>query len=412
MAAPVLANRVVVFVNKIGTDDAGYNPVGAPWSRLTIAAALADLLANYPAGTIAEPTELTLGPGTYTVTSDLAIPPNVFVTGSGDADSAVNTVIQLVGSDIILSPDWANGACIGGLANLVVRGEGGVIDFTLPTPGVGNPARKVSIENVTTDVDLVNLEATSTADILNVDHLTHDGNLTNDFKATGGTISVNNTVSRATNTIASKAGFAATALLTANYFAQITLAQVATALTVQADVLSLATIANLTITGAPTLTYITDADGLGYTPSVPANWPVVPVNVQQALDELAAGAGTIAATGTATAANAAGNTTVTPTAHYWTERITFTGAATTRIVIAAVAGRIAGDVMDLFLSRTDGGGIVVEVRNATSGGTLLATFPDGTGTTTGRIQLVYGTIATGYAANAWVAQSFQIPATT
>jgi hypothetical protein len=116
--------------------------------------------------------------------------------------------------------------------------------------------------------------------------------------------------------------------------------------------------------------------------------------------------------GTAQTTNAAGNTTVTPAAHYWTEKILFTGSAGTQIVILSTAAPpVAGDVISLFIQKTDGGGIVVEVTNATSGGTLLATFADGTGNNTARFDFVYGTIATGYAANAWVAQSYQIPAT-
>lgn len=415
MAAPVLANRVVVFVNKVGTDDAGYNAVGAPWSRLTVAAALADALANYPAATAANPIVLALGPGTYTISADLQIPPNYFITGSADDESSKNTILQLTsGADIKLSVDWANGACIGGLANLVIRGEtvGSIIDFTVPTPLAGNPARVVGMENITTDLTLT-FTASSTADVFLSDRLKHDGDPTDLVTLTGGVIQLNDTVSAATNQVGSKAGFAGTVLLTANRFALLILSQVATALTVSADVLSLATITTLSQVGAPTIVYITDANGLGYTPAVPASWPVGTDTVQEALDSLASGSGGHAGNGTLAVGNAAGNTTVSPTKATWTSRIAFTGAASTRVVILDIAAPpIAGDTIDLFGTRTDGGGIVAEVRNATAGGTLLATFPDGTGYATWRGQFVYGTIATGYAANAWVAQGFQIPATS
>ena len=72
----------------------------------------------------------------------------------------------------------------------------------------------------------------------------------------------------------------------------------------------------------------------------------------------------------------------------------------------------SNQLANLFITRTDAVPIVFEMRNATAGGTLLATFGGTTGTTTGRFQFVYGTIAAGFAANAWVAQGFQIPATT
>ena len=47
----------------------------------------------------------------------------------------------------------------------------------------------------------------------------------------------------------------------------------------------------ITLTGGATIAYLNDANGLGYTPTNPANWLVVPTNVQQALDDLALNAG-------------------------------------------------------------------------------------------------------------------------
>ncbi len=160
---------------------------------------------------------------------------------------------------------------------------------------------------------------------------------------------------------------------------------------VYADAVSIPLVANLTFLGTATqANLIRTTDSGGITPGG------------------GGGVGTLAFT------NAAGNTTITPAGDsVWTTQATFTGAAGTRILIMDVAapGLTAGQTCSIFTSRTDGAGIVIEIRNATAGGTLLATIPDGTGGTTAKIDLVYGTIATGYAVNAWAAQSFQIPAT-
>jgi hypothetical protein len=411
MAAPVLANRRAVFVSKIGTDDAGYNAVGAPQARLTITAALADLLANYQPLTAAQPGVIAVGPGTY-IEAGLQIPPNVFITGSADDESSTNTIIDLVGGDLELSNNWNLGACIGGIANLVIRRESTeVIDFTVPTPSAGNPLRVLTVENVTTDIPTT-YEATSTADRLLMNRFEHDGTAPATVTLQGGRQRLHACMIDVATHVQDTAAIAADIRLTANYFGTLEIRELGAGTVCDADAISLPDIANLTQTGAITLIRLTDANGVGYTPSTPANWSPVPTTVQEALDELSGSLGPGGGSGALETNNAAGNTTITPTSKTWTEITTFTGAAGTRVVILDVAGATLGQTIDWVGSRVDGGGIIAEVRNATAGGTLLGTLPDGTGSTTGGFKFVYGTIAGGFPANAWTAISYQIPATT
>ena len=75
-----------------------------------------------------------------------------------------------------------------------------------------------------------------------------------------------------------------------------------------------------------------------------------------------------------TQTNSTGNTTVTPltTVPFHTEEITFSGSARTSIVILSETGRAPGDVVLLKLVMPATAGIIVEVRVASAGGTLLA----------------------------------------
>ena len=82
-------------------------------------------------------------------------------------------------------------------------------------------------------------------------------------------------------------------------------------------------------------------------------------------------------------ANSTGNTTVAPhaCALQHTEVITFTGSAGTRIVIIDVAqSPLSGARAGLRLALPATAAIIIEVRNATSGGSLLASLEtDGSG---------------------------------
>ncbi len=417
MAAPDLSQRTTVFVAKIGTDDPGYNIVGAPQPRLSIAQALADLASGYNAATPTAPKVISLEPGIYNTVA-FALPPNVFIQADPDAEGGSNgeCVINLSGN-ITLSSGWtANTAAIGGFRGVTIRQTTSQnVDFTMPVPVAGNPTRRISLEDVRTSVDNVLFEATGTGDILHVNGFVQDGTSAQVVDFSGGTQVINDFQSAAIVTIDDTGGIATDAQIYENVVTSaaggivfkssvagvtarmgssdnrfLTLNRTgAGALTVSADAISIPLAANITYLGtATTANLIRTTDSGGFAPGT-------------------------AATGTLAFTNNAGNSTISPTAHYWVSQATMTGAARTSILILDVAGvtLTAGDMVDLYITRADGGGIITTVRNATAGGTLLATFGTGLGVTDACLRFVYGTIATGYAANAWVAQSFVIPAT-
>ncbi len=69
--------------------------------------------------------------------------------------------------------------------------------------------------------------------------------------------------------------------------------------------------------------------------------------------------------------NNTGNTTITPTKAIQSTKLAFTGVASNRIIILDVTGRASGDKLFLDLVFPATAAIVISVRNATSGGTLL-----------------------------------------
>lgn len=419
MAAPDLTKRATVFVQKVGTDDAGYNIVGHPESRLTIAQALADLAAGYDAATVAEVRTISIGPGTY-VTPAFALPPNVFIEADPDNEGGSNgeVVISLEGN-ITLAAAWsANAAAIGGFRGLTIRQSSSQnIDLTMPAPVAGNPARRIAIEDVRTDSDSIVWLATSTADALDVNDLVQDGTSADAITIGGGAVMVDGLLSAAVVDYTDATGIALAAQI---YGQRITSAAGGVRFTTAADGL-VARMGNcdnraltLNETGIGTVTVYADATSIPLVGFITFSGTATNADLIRTTDMGGISPGGGGATGAAAFANAAGNSTITPTAQAWTAQGTFTGAGGTRVVILDVAGATLanGNTISLFVTRADGGGIVVEVRNATVGGTLLATIPDGTGVSTAKIDLVYGTIAAGgFAANSWLAQSFQIPAT-
>lgn len=79
-------------------------------------------------------------------------------------------------------------------------------------------------------------------------------------------------------------------------------------------------------------------------------------------------------------ANSTGNTTLTRTAETNIQILTVTGAARTSIVVLDTSSAVSGDLTKLRLNLPATASIVIEVRNATSGGTLLSTLTtDGSG---------------------------------
>jgi len=69
--------------------------------------------------------------------------------------------------------------------------------------------------------------------------------------------------------------------------------------------------------------------------------------------------------------NNSGNTIITPTAPNYGFGLTIGGSARTSIIVLDTAGRIAGDAITIGIALPATTAIVLEVRNATSGGTLL-----------------------------------------
>lgn len=212
MAAPVLANRSVCFVSKLGTDDAGYNAVGSPNAKLTIAAALTDLAANYPAASATNPHFVSIEGGTYD-TPAFALPPFTFVVGNPDsqADPTSAVIINLSGN-ITLAAGWnVNQTAFGGLANLtIVQSTSQNIDLTFPAPAAGNPARTVTVRNIRTNCDNLIGAATGTGDVYNLRNLIQNGATNDAVSFTGGTLLINNLESAApvsinANTIAMSA---------------------------------------------------------------------------------------------------------------------------------------------------------------------------------------------------------------
>lgn len=93
-----------------------------------------------------------------------------------------------------------------------------------------------------------------------------------------------------------------------------------------------------------------------------------------------------------TLANSGGDSTITPAAgiRYQTAAVSVSGSAETRNLIAALTNRVAGDRMRLVVSLPAIAGIIIHVRNATAGGTLLATFFTSTDQAmTGIVDLAY-----------------------
>lgn len=290
MAAPVLGNRNAFYVNYVGTDDAGYNAIGAPWSYRTLPAALAALalVANPPSAT--NPWIISIGPGVFDVPAGFQLPPWVWITGSPDGEAGSATILSLTGN-ITLSTAWAvNTTARGGLANLVIRPAAGspVIDFTMPVPSAGNPVRTLDVINVRHDIDFT-FEATSTADGLQIDSMTQDGTLADTITILAGTVALNQLRTVADVVLQSKAAIALVAAITSSQIPVVAVTKAAAACTVGFDAVSWPLRANVTLTGGPTLTRLSDANAVAFSPLVPGNWPVVPTTVQEGLDDIQAG---------------------------------------------------------------------------------------------------------------------------
>lgn len=327
MAAPNPALRYTVFVQEQGTDDAGYNEVGAPKSRNTIAAALADLAANYPpADSITVFHIVAVGPGAYVL--DTLPPPGTVINGSCDGENQPTTIL-LVEDNLTLPTAWnANATAIGGIANCTLRVSGGTptLDMTMPVPAAGNPSRTFSLYNVKHNLPTEIFEATSTADVLIRQGIVQNGIAADTFTQIGGSSQFAGVVSAAAITIRDKTSFAAagvwqgvvtgagagltvesvaaagcTLRITASNPRTLTISETAPGVVaVQADAVSVPVRASVSYTGTATsadLTLLSDAAGEAYSPTTPADWSApVPTTVQEALDRLGSGGGSVVGT--------------------------------------------------------------------------------------------------------------------
>lgn len=85
--------------------------------------------------------------------------------------------------------------------------------------------------------------------------------------------------------------------------------------------------------------------------------------------------------GVAATANSTGNSTITPASATEINVVTVTGSAGTRKFIIDTTGAAAGNILKLRFVQPATAAIVEEVRNATSGGTLIYSYTtDGSGT--------------------------------
>lgn len=431
MPAPDLTQRESCFVQKQGTDDPGANAVGAPFSRLTIAYALFDLATNYPVASATNPHIVAVGPGTFD-TPAFQLPPWTYINGACDGEGNPTTILRMSG-DITLSSAWsANTAQTGGIYNVTIRALEGTpaIDFTMPVPVAGNPVRRIELERVTHNLRNEIFEATGTGDIYKNINVIQDGSVATDtLVITGGTSLMSGRLSAAAITIKDKTSFAAAGTwhgVSTGTGSGITVSSVAAAgcslrllessaralvinqtapgaVLVTADSCSLPIRSAVSFTGTATLAanlvYFNDAAGEGYTPTTAGDWAApVPTNVQQALDRLAPAGGTgVASNADAVlGTNTTGDTTVTATAHnYFATWIIGGAARTTNLVAALPTAAANGDILQVLITLPATTTIVLNIRNATAGGTLLDTF-----TTDGVILSWLLTLE--YHAGAWV----------
>lgn len=316
---PNLAARNCFFVNYVGTDDPGYNAIGAPQPYLSVGAALAALaaVANPPSAT--NPWTIAVGPGVFNELG-FELPPWVWITGSADDESSNATQINIAG-DITLHPAWSNAVSRGGISNLIIRASSGnpKVDFTMPAPITGNPSRILDFTNIRFDRSL-SWEGTGTADVIRVFGVVNDGDRTlQTINFVGGRYETDDLISAVpvqakdsstlsttgvmqSTFISTPAGFLAEAdthaVSVSIYASKLgTLGMIQSGsgiLGITADAISIPARASVSIVGTGTLTRLSDAYGEGYTPSIPGDWPVpVPATVQQALDDLILNSGSM-----------------------------------------------------------------------------------------------------------------------
>jgi len=135
------------------------------------------------------------------------------------------------------------------------------------------------------------------------------------------------------------------------------------------------------------------------------------ISVDQPTGNVTITAAASAPTDYETATNNSGNTTITPTVAVYALGLTVGGAARTSILILATARRAAGDRLRVDLTLPAPAATPLEVRHATSGGTLLLPaeiFPSQQFTTDGVVLSAAWDFV--YTGSAWRYELSNIPA--
>lgn len=410
MAAVNYANRMFCAVQKFGSDDAGLNPVGAPQARLTIAAALADLAANYPAASSTNYHIVTVGPGVYQE-DPIALPLWTFIDGTCDGEGQPTAFISFgAGGGFSLSGAWnANASARGGLSNITVIASAGapIIDWTMPVPVAGNPARTIEMFNVHYNLTSMIFEATGTGDVFRATNCKQYSVATDTITLEGGTIMLDNFLSAATITFNDTGGIAA-AIQAYGIFITSATGGIVFSTTTGAGVtarIGACDNRNLTLNkaGAGTLAVSADAVSIPLTANVFYTGTATTANLIRTTDDGGIGPGVLP-TDYAAAGNAAGTTTITTTANVYSFALTVTvnDGRTTPAVLAIPATVSKGDVIFLTVDVSAVATNTVNVRNATAGGTILDTINPGDGPTySGRFT---------YTGSAFIRSAAQIPA--
>lgn len=384
MAAPDLTKRSAAFVAKWGTNDPGYNAVGAPMAFLTIAAALADLAANYPTASATNPLVVSIEPGTFT-TPAFALPPFTFVVGNpdGPTDPTSGVIVSLTGN-ITLAAGWSvNQTAFGGFLNLTFRQTSSQnLDFTMPAPSAGNPSRRVTFNSCRTDSDNFIWAATGTGDILSAAGSVHDGNSGDLVSITSGTVLLDNFRSAAPVAFASSTTVALSAQIY-GLFISATPSATTPGLTFTSDATALLArmgacdnrALTLNRAGAGALDVYADAVSIPLVANITYAGTATTANLHRTTDGGGIGPGVLP-TAYAASANATGNTTLTTTANIYSTLMTVTtnDGRTSVAILAIPASVSAGDCILINFLSTGLTTPVIQVRNATAGGALLYSY--------------------------------------
>jgi len=279
----------LVYVNKGGNDITGNGSILAPYQTIAYA------MSTITFAGIGFPVVIDVGPGVY-LEPILSLKPNVFINGYGKQD----TIIDISGA-MTLEMGWDPLLMDkSGFYNIAIQGSGTFnIDFTAVSSAQGSLLfdsclfETLSILNITGNSGGITANQVSfVSSVLVCDVLCNDMFIVvlNCF-LTNPNFTLNNTVSLfSIINNSSIASLTITAIMPYNLQASNSNCQLLNAngpINIQCSTDFLPINANVTLAGGANIIYLNDAYGLGYTPTTPGDWMAVPVNVQEALDELA-----------------------------------------------------------------------------------------------------------------------------